>query len=398
MHRFLPVILFMVVTVLVSSCASSPSPVLPPVKLQDIKADFFVDESWFIQVGEGVSDSYSLLQPVFYKGAIYTVDYNGRLSVVNPLSGDVQWSKQLAYSVSAGLTRVENMLLLVTTNGEVVAIDIRTAKEIWKTQVSSEVFSRPIRAKGLVIVKSVDGKITALDLKTGNSKWIYDRPTPALTLRGNSRPVVYEDTIIAGLDNGKLVGLSNDTGQVIWNLTVAEPKGRTEIERLIDIDATPVINGEYLYVVAYQGKIASIHIPSGKLVWTRDFSSYSDISFDSSRILISDSDSNVWALDKKTGATLWKQDKLQRRAVTAPVIYKNSVIVGDFNGFVHWLNIDDGHIEARFRIGEGGDSIETADDFLYHKAKNILFAPLIINDIIFVFDRYGHISRLTIRK
>ncbi len=397
MYRYLFLVPLIVVSVVLSACTSSPSPVLPPVKLTPFKKELIVTDDWYRQIGEGVSDRYYLLSPLIYNNNLYTIDYKGLLSVTNTATGDVLWEKRLQLPVSAGLSKIDNKLFLATSEGAVIALDIKTGAELWQTTVTSEVFAKPIKAGNYVIVKSVDGKIVALDLETGQEKWVYDRAVPALTLRGNSTPVVYEGTIISGLDNGKLVGLSVETGQVIWNLTVAISTGRTEIERMIDIDADPVIFDENLYVVAYQGRIANIHIPSGQLIWTRDFSAYSGIAVDQNRLYISDSEGYVWALDRKTGATVWKQNKLLRRALTKPVLYKNSVMVADFNGFVHWLDNEDGHLKARFRLGGDDSYVENEYDFIFTKSNGILTAPLVYQDKVFIFDRHGNISSLDIR-
>ncbi len=397
MSRYLFLVPVIFASVVLSSCGSSPSPVLPPAKLTMFKKELIVNEQWQQQVNEGVSDNYYLLSPLVYNGHIYTIDYQGFLSVINTVTGDTLWEKRLNLPVSAGLSKINNMLLFATNEGSVIALDIKTGKQLWKAKVTSEVFARPVKAGSYVIVKSVDGKIIALDIKTGQEKWVYDRAVPALTLRGNSAPVIYGTTVISGLDNGKLVGLSVETGQVIWNVTITISSGRTEIERMIDIDADPVIDGENLFVVAYQGRIANIHIPTGQLVWTRDFSAYRGIEVDSQKLYISDTDGYVWALDKKSGATIWKQDKLIRRALTRPVLYKDTVVVGDFNGFVHWLDREDGHLKGRFRQGGYDSEVDSEQDLIFSKSDGILTPPLVFKDNVFVFNRHGNISSLVIR-
>lgn len=398
MSRILSLIFSLTVVAILSSCSTSPSPILPPAELTSIKSEFSISEQWVRQFGEGVSDHYFLLMPVFDNNSIYTIDYRGFLSATNHLTGDTLWDKQFNLPVSAGLSQIDNMLLFATSEGEVISLDIKSGKQLWKSKVSSEVFAKPVQAGNFVIVKSVDGRVAALDLKTGKSIWVYDRAVPALTLRGNSAAVVYGNTVIVGQDNGKLIGLSVDTGQVIWKLTVAVPKGSTEIERMIDIDATPVIDGENLFVVTYQGRIANIHIPSGQLVWTRDFSAYNGMVVDATKLYLSDSDGYVWALDKKSGATIWKQDKLIRRSLTQPALYNKSIVVADFNGFVHWLATEDGHLQSRFRLGGYDTEIETEDDFLFPKSNSILVAPVVFNSKLFVFDRHGYISNLIVRN
>ncbi len=397
MYRSLFLVPLVIASVVLAACTSSPSPVLPPAKLAPFKKELIVNDDWHRQIGEGVSDHYYLLSPLVDNNNLYTIDYKGLLSVTNVMTGDTLWDKALHIPVSAGLSKIDDMLLLATSEGVVIALDIKTGSELWQTTVTSEVFARPVKAGSNVIVKSVDGKIVALDIKSGQEKWVYDRAVPALTLRGNSAPVIYDNTIISGLDNGKLVGLSVETGQVIWNLTIAVSSGRTEIERMIDIDADPVIFGENLYVVAYQGRIANIHIPSGRLEWTRDFSAYQGIEVDDQRLYISDSEGYVWALDRKTGATIWKQDKLLRRSLTKPVLYKDSIMVADFNGFVHWLDSENGHLKARYRQEGDDDYVENEYDFMFTKSNSILIAPLVFKDNVFVFDRHGNVSSLVIR-
>lgn len=398
MQQIMSLIFSLLVVALLSSCSSSPSPILPPSKLSSLDMEFSISEKWFRQIGEGVSDHYFLLSPVFHNGTLYTIDYNGLLSVTNLSTGDILWDKKLNHAVSAGLSRIDDALLYATSEGEVVSLDIKTGAQLWVSKVSSEVFAKPVQAGGSVIVKSVDGRVAALDIKTGKSIWVYDRAVPPLTLRGNSAPVVYNNTVIIGQDNGKMIGLSITTGQVVWKLTVAVPKGRTEIERMIDIDATPVIDGNNLFVVTYQGRIASIDIPSGQLVWTRDFSAYNGMAVDKTKLYLSDSDGYVWALDKKSGATIWKQDKLVRRSLTQPALSEKSLIISDFNGFAHWLDTEDGHIQSRIRMGGESDYVETEDDFLFSKSNGILIAPVVFNDELFIFDRHGHISNLVVRN
>lgn len=398
MQRLTGFLMVMVIAGLVSACSSSPSPVLPPTKLTSIKENFTLNELWYRQIGEGVSDRYYLLTPVIHNKAFYIIDYTGHLSVINPDTSDILWEKNLDITVSAGLSKIDNALLLASSEGEVISLDINSGKQLWKSRVSSEVLAKPVKAGNYVIVKSVDGKISALDLATGKSKWVYDRNVPVLTLRGNSGLIVHDNTIITGLDNGKLLALSVETGKVIWTLTVAVPRGRTEIERMIDIDATPVIYGENLYAVSYQGRITNVHLPTGQIIWTRDFSAYHGIAVDKTKLYISDSDGYVWALDRKTGATVWKQDKLVRRSLTKPVLGNNAVIVADFNGFVHWMDTEDGHFIARFRQGGYDSDKETEDDFIFSKSNGILIPPLAYKDNYFIFDRHGNISKLAIRR
>jgi outer membrane protein assembly factor BamB len=235
-----------------------------------------------------------------------------------------------------------------------------------------------------------------MEAASGKSIWIYDRTVPLLTLRGISTPVIHNDIVIVGSDSGKLAALTLKTGTVLWETQIADPKGRTELERMVDIDVQPVVIEDVVYVVTYQGRLATVQLQSGRMMWARDISSYSGIALDPYRVYVSDVESQVWALNRFTGATLWRQDKLLRRAITGPVLQGPYLVVADYDGYVHWLKREDGRIIARKRVNElWHEELEDnldKDEEKFTKANNILVAPQDIASMILVMDRMGHIE------
>ena len=383
-------------------CTISPSPVLPPVELTSIDDPLNVRTNWNSIIGSGVAEKYLKLQPVFDGSTGYVADHKGYLRAFDVKTGNSLWEMQLETLIASGPALVEGKLLFGTSQGEVIARAPQDGKEIWRVEVSSEVLALPTGANGVVVIRTVDGRVYGLDADSGKRIWVYDRTVPLLTLRGNSAPVIQSGIVIVGSDSGKLAALTLKTGTVLWETQIADPKGRTELERMVDIDVQPVVVEDVVYVITYQGRLATVQLQSGRMMWARDISSYSGIALDPYRIYVSDTESQVWALNRFTGATLWRQDKLLRRSITGPVLQGPHLIVADYDGYVHWLKREDGRIVARKRVHElwheehQGDYDE--DEAKFTKANNILAAPQDIENMILVMDRMGHIEALELER
>ncbi|MCL5975173.1 MAG: outer membrane protein assembly factor BamB [Gammaproteobacteria bacterium] len=232
-----------------------------------------------------------------------------------------------------------------------MALDESTGKELWRQRLSSEVLAPPKVGGGSAIVRTADGRLTALSATNGNILWNYQRAVPLLSLRGVSAPVIEGQSVLAGYDNGKLVALSLTDGKVIWDRSVAIPSGRTELERLVDIDADPVVHNGIVYVVAFQGNLAAMDVDTGQTLWDREMSSTSGIAVDpTNAVYVSDNQSYLWAIADGTGDSLWRQTLLLRRSISAPAIVGDYVVVGDFEGYLHWVSRSDGRFVARQRI------------------------------------------------
>lgn len=393
----------LVLSAILLGCSASPSPVLPPVELMSIDDPLNVRTNWNSIIGSGVGGNYLKLQPVFDGGTGYVADYTGYVRAFDVKTGTRLWTLQLETPIASGPALVDGKLLFGTSQGEVIARAPHDGREIWRVKVSSEVLALPTGANGVAVIRTVDGRVFGLDADSGKRIWVYDRTVPLLTLRGNSAPVIHNGIVITGSDSGKLAALTLKTGTVLWETQIADPKGRTELERMVDIDAQPVVIEDVVYVITYQGRLATVQLDNGRMMWARDISSYSGIALDPYRVYVSDTESQVWALNRFTGATLWRQDKLIRRAITGPVLQGPYLAVADYDGYVHWLKREDGRIVARKRVHELWHEAQQEDYFgkneeIFSKANNILAVPQGIESMILVMDRMGHIEALELER
>ena len=296
------------------------------------------------------------------------VDQQGEVNSYQTADGDLNWQIKLEVPVVAGPGGGDGLILIGTQQGEVIALDESTGKFKWRIRLTSEVLTPPKAAYGVVVARTADGRMSGLSAMDGSVLWNYQRAVPLLSLRGASPPVIYDDRVIAGYANGKLVALSISDGKVIWEQSVAVSRGRTEIDRLVDIDSEPVIKYGRVYVVAYHGNVAAIDIASGQKIWSREMSSKAGLDVDPDvAVYVSDEDSYIWALQDGSGDGLWRQTDLLRRRATAPAIVGDYVIVGDIEGYVHWLSREDGRFVSRMRLAKSAIRSKpiVKDDLVY---------------------------------
>jgi len=319
----------------------------PPAPLSAVEASVAVQTAWSTRVGQGADKEYLKLVPALADGRVFAADRKGRVSAYDASTGQSLWTAETKAPISGGPGTGEGLVLVGTSEAEVLALNKDTGELVWRAALTSEVLSAPRADQGIVVVRTVDGKLFGLDAKEGKRIWVYEQSVPVLTLRGTSAPLVWKDKVIAGFSNSKLAAVSLNEGKLLWETAVAEPHGRTELERLVDISGEPLLADGIVYVASFQGRIAAIEADSGKLLWARDMSSYSGLAVDEFGLYVTDDQSHVLALDRKDGRTLWKQDKLHARSVTAPAVYGNYVVVGDFE--VLDRNCFDGN-GARFQL------------------------------------------------
>lgn len=321
----------------------------PPAELVDFKPAATVTEVWSRDIGKGPREQFLKLSPAMQSDTLYVSDVKGRVRAIAADSGDERWRVDLDMDVTAGLGLGDDLVLVASRKGEVVALDRSSGKEQWRAQVSSEVLAPPALDSGFAVVQSVDGRVTAFASDSGKRAWTFERSEPALSLRGTATPVIVTDVVLAGFASGKLAAIGLRDGRLLWEIPVAQPQGRTEIERLVDVDAPVLVAGRVLLAAAFQGKIVAVSLENGRLLWSREISTFSPLAADDGNAYVSDARGLVYALDLRTGATVWKQDKLQGRRPSAPVVVGEAVAVGDFEGYVHWLARDDGRFLARER-------------------------------------------------
>lgn len=351
----------------------------PPAPLVNFSPTLTLTTVWTARTGSNVSQDYLRIGPTFYNEQLIITSPRGQVQALHFKDGKRVWKQKIGIPISTSAGIGEDLILVGSHKGDVVALSATDGKEIWRTQVSSEVLVPPQISQGVVVVRTADGKLFGLTSQNGKQLWVYERSTvPLLTLRGTSTPLVVNDLIIAGFDNGKLAALELHTGKVLWEAPIAVPSGRTELERMVDIDADPLLANKVIYVSSYQGRTVAIDLLQGKLLWERDIFSYVGLGIDDSALYVTDTKSHIWALEHYNGASLWKQTQLQARGLTAPVSIGDYVVVGDKEGYLHWLRRDDGQFAARYRLSR----------------SRILVPPLVVGDILVAYDSRGRLTVL----
>ncbi|MBX6421851.1 MAG: outer membrane protein assembly factor BamB [Nevskia sp.] len=339
------------------------------------------EREWSRRIGDGSDGYWSGLRIALASDALFAASIDGRVDAVNPQNGDLIWRVNTKARVISGPTLDGDQLYVGTLDGEVIALARADGKIRWRAQAPSEALAPPVGNGQVVVAKAVDGREYGLNAGSGERLWSFDRNEPNLTLRGLSAPLILGDRVYIGLDNGKLEALSLDDGQPIWEQTISVPTGRVEIERLTDIDADLLVGREGLYVVTYGGDLALIDPQSGDSRWHRSIKSYSGMALSGDRLYVTDDDGTVWSLDAATGAAVWKQPVLKYRRLSPPAVFDRYVVVGDYQGYLHWLSVEDGKLVGRVRLG--GDPITTA--------------PVVDHGLLYALDAGGRLAAYSAR-
>ena len=351
----------------------------PPTPLVEIETLVEIIKLWSKDTGKGSTKQFLKLTPSHIQGKVFVADVRGNLLAIDATSGNTLWENDADLSITGGPGSSKTHTMIGSEEGDVLAYASDNGDFLWQAKVSSEVLAAPQEAYGIVVVRTVDGKIFGLDANDGSRLWIYDRTVPALTLRGTSNPVITGDVVIAGFDGGRLAAIELHTGKLIWETSISLASGRSQLERMVDIDSDPVIIGNDIYVATFQGRLASVALENGRITWTRDISSYAGLTSDGNNIYITDDQSHVWALERSSGNSIWKQENLFARQVTAPATIGDLVVVGDLEGYLHWMDKSSGQFVARTQV-----------------SKNpILAPPVAVEDIIYAYSSDGTLSAYT---
>jgi len=311
-------------------------------ELRPFTATAEVRTLWQDSVGK--SEDY-VFTPAIVGSSVYAAARDG--SVVRLDDGQQVWRVKTERALSGGVGTDGRTVVVGTAKGDVFALDAADGKPLWQAKVSSEVIAPPAVGPGIVVVRSGDHRLTAFEVVGGKRKWTYQRPGTPLSLRAVASPLVVEKYVFVGFPGGKLIAVNADNGAPLWEGTVALPKGATELERVADVTSVPVIDGRMICAAAFQGRVSCFDLGNGNLMWSRDMSSSAGLSIDSRYVYVVDDKGVVHALDKASGASIWKQDKLFQRKLTAPLARRHLVAVGDVQGVVHFLNREDGAFAAR---------------------------------------------------
>jgi outer membrane protein assembly factor BamB len=326
----------------------------PPAELSAFDEQVKLKRIWSRDTGSGTDEQFVQLVPFVAGERVFVADRSGAVRAYTLDKGEQLWHAKTRVAISAGPGGGDGLMVVGSSDADLIALDAETGEERWRTAGSSEVLSVPLIYRGIVVVQTVDGYLAGLDASSGERLWVQGRTVPVLTLRGTSTALVEGGAVIAGFANGKITALDIKSGAPLWEAVVAVPSGRSELQRMVDVDANPVVRDGVLYVVSFQGQMAAVGLQNGRLLWNRDMSAYAGIAVDAGQVYVTDENSEVWALDRDTGASLWKQSALRRRALTGPTVAGGYVAVGDFAGYVHLLARLDGSIVGRVKVDSKG--------------------------------------------
>lgn len=370
---------------LLSGCSlfSGEEDVVKMSPLPTVENQFEPEKSWSTSVGSGIGDFYSNLHPAWQDGNIYAADRRGTVKAVNADDGKEVWSVDLSektnfYSsnlpalLSGGVTVDGAHVYIGSEKAQVYALNTSDGSIAWQSKAAGEVLSRPVVSDGLVLVHTSNGQLQAFDETDGAVKWTVNLDMPALSLRGESAPAVAFGAAIVGGDNGRVSAVLMKQGQLIWQQRISQATGSTEIDRLNDVDTTPVIVNGVVYALAYNGNLTALDLRSGQVMWKRELGSVNDFIVDANRIFLVDQNDRVVALNADGGVTLWTQSDLLHRNLTSPVLYNGYLVVGDSEGYMHWINADDGRFVAQQKVDSSGFQTEpvVASDKLLIQAKD----------------------------
>lgn len=339
-----------------------------------------VQPVWNTSTGFGVGNEYLKLVPAITEQNIFTAGKDGTVTAVNKATGDIIWRVNVGRSISSGVAAHDHYVFVGSSDGYIVALDQANGRIHWQKQTSTEMLATPAADNDVVVAKTMDGKVTALSEKDGHTLWNYQQAEPTLILRSASAPVIKHGSVILGFANGNLTKLSLRDGSLHWEKSITPPEGIFSIQRMIDIAADPVELNNRIYVATYQGKIAALDSASSRVIWTEDTSTYSGIAADNHQVYVSDANGRVTAFNAENGASAWRQAKLVARNITGPAVMGHYIVVGDNEGYLHWLNKQDGSFAARVRVSNSG----------------IVAAPIVENGILYVFTRDGHLASYTL--
>ncbi|HEV8695809.1 MAG TPA: outer membrane protein assembly factor BamB, partial [Lysobacter sp.] len=296
--------------------------------------------------------------PVVADGRVYAAAVEGGVHAFDLQTGKAVWQYESKLRLSGGPGTGDGLVVIGGLEGEVIALDAATGTEKWKAKVPAEVIAAPTIGQGSVFVRSNDGHVTAFDAANGERRWFWVYEVPALSVRGNDAVVLGPGFVFVGNDDGSVSALSIADGRTLWNVPVAQQEGRSELDRMADVDGTPVLDGSTLYATSFKKQTIAIDAPSGRPMWSSQYGGVGRLGVGSDRLVVSDPAGSVHALDKTSGGSLWLQPALARRNLTSPVVQGDYAVVGDYDGYLHWLKLENGELAARARVS--GDPLRGA--------------------------------------
>lgn len=348
-----------------------------PSQLVKFTPEVTPNRAWMENTHGTIGEEYLRLNPAINETAIFTVSPRGRITATNRINGYTLWKKETNIQITASPGIGDQLIVVGGRHGEVAALSQTTGQLLWYKTISGQILAKPAISHGVVIIKAIDGSTQAFSTKDGHEIWSFQQSEPNLILRAASAPVIQDRAVLVGYANGNLAKLTLDAGQLRWLQAVATPEGGFAIQRMIDLDADPVVFHHRIYAATYQGKIASLDWESGNILWSRYISSYTGMVVDEQAIYITDASGVVWCFNNE-GEVKWRQTKLVARVLTAPASMGNYIVVGDAEGYLHWLSKQDGHFAARTYVGP------------------LYAAPVVQDNILYVYTNRGYLAAYTL--
>lgn len=360
--------------VLVSGCSIfSADDEAKPAQLEKIDQQVELSLVWTAKAASSNKDYWANLKMAVSDKSLFTADHSGKVVAFDLEDGEKQWSVELDLPVSGGVGYGAEKLVLGTIEGQIYALNAGDGSVLWSSTVSSEVVSSPSASEDIVVAHSIDNRLYAFDANTGEELWQHDAGAPILSVRGNSSSMIRNNRVIAAFDNGKLVVFNAKNGALLWETRLALPKGRTELERMIDVDGQPIIVGDIIYSVSYQGRIGAFTRGTGKSLWFQDSSSHFSPAYSENKLFVTEAKNNlVRGFKASNGQELWNNDQLQYRGLTGPAVFADSLVVADADGFLHLLDMNTGVFIGRVNIRGNGISapLLVVGDTLIVQANN----------------------------
>jgi outer membrane protein assembly factor BamB len=353
-----------------------------PMELTDIETRVSVKRLWNVKVGGAADFLRIALRPVGDGTRIYAASRNGNVVALQPASGKEIWRAKLDIELSAGPGAGENLVVVGSSDGVLIALDAASGAEKWRSNVSGESLARPLIRGEVVIAPTIDNRLHAVSAFDGSSRWTVDQPTPRLTMRGSASPVAVGATVVAGFDNGKLLAINAETGDIVWEQNLSPPSGRSDLERLADVDGLISVVGQDIYAAGYQGSLASLAAESGQVLWSREISTFEGVSADWNNLYTVTENGEIVALTRRDGDEAWRQASLLRREPTLPIAFHTTVVVGDLEGYLHFFSNFDGDPVARLRMGGAAITAE----------------PVVVADRLYVQNDAGEVAAYAVRQ
>jgi outer membrane protein assembly factor BamB len=354
----------------------------PPTKLASFVQEVGINTLWSERPTRGSEGRRLYLVPALAGGRLYVADARGRVVALAADSGRLLWQRETGLAFSGGPDIEGERMVLGTSQGELVALSTQDGREQWRAQLGSEVLSVPrFIDNGRIIVHTLDDTLYGIETATGKEFWRVAYPAPVLTLRGSSTPTMAPNGVIVGLSGGKLVKLDPSDGAPLWEVIISRPSGRSELARISDIDADPVLIDNRVYVGSYHGDLAAVDATTGEVLWRRELSAHAGLAAEGTGLFVTDSQDQVWGAELNSGAGRWKQENLRYRQLTAPALTGHLLAVGDLDGYLHLLNQSDGRLVGRTRISKKG---------------GVTARPLVSGGRIYVYAKDGTLAAFTV--